>query len=61
VDDYWGGADEGSGGIDRGASERSPTSYLWAVSGHSDYLSTLQYRAARDELVAVWRRREAQP
>ena len=61
VDDYWGGADGGAGGIDRGASERSPTSYLWAVSGHSDYLSTLQYRAARDELVAVWRRREAQP
>lgn len=59
VDDYWGDADEGvtADGIDRGASERSPTSYLWRVAGHGDYLSTLQYHAARDELVAVWRRK----
>ncbi|MGC5077638.1 hypothetical protein [Agrococcus sp. DT81.2] len=60
VDSYWGATDEGDDagydhaeGIDRGASERSPTSYLWAIAGHSDYLSTLQYRAARDELVAM--------
>ncbi|MGR0219544.1 hypothetical protein [Agromyces sp. ZXT2-6] len=39
--------------IDRGATERSPSSYLWTVARHSDYLSTTQYVAARDELVAM--------
>ncbi|MBG6237852.1 alpha-beta hydrolase superfamily lysophospholipase [Mycetocola sp. CAN_C7] len=39
--------------IDRGATERSPRSYLWAVARHSDYLSTRQYREARDELIAM--------
>lgn len=37
--------------IDRRATERSPRSYLWAVARHNDYLSTPQYREARDELV----------
>ncbi|MET0843786.1 MAG: hypothetical protein ABWY23_08040 [Mycetocola sp.] len=39
--------------IDRRATERSPRSYLWAVAKHNDYLSTPQYRSARDELVAM--------
>ncbi|HYI34871.1 MAG TPA: hypothetical protein VEX88_15540 [Glaciibacter sp.] len=39
--------------IDRGATERSPRSYLWAVAKHNDYLSTPQYRAARDELIEM--------
>ncbi|MET4636812.1 hypothetical protein [Mycetocola sp. 2940] len=39
--------------IDRRATERSPRSYLWAVARHNDYLSTPQYREARDELVAM--------
>lgn len=39
--------------IDRRATERSPRSYLWAVAKHNDYLSTPQYRAARDELIAM--------
>ncbi|MET0933328.1 MAG: hypothetical protein ABWX56_06405 [Mycetocola sp.] len=39
--------------IDRRATERSPRSYLWAVARHNDYLSTPQYQAARDELVAM--------
>jgi hypothetical protein len=42
--------------IDRGATERSPRSYLWAVARHNDYLSTPQYRAARDELVEMLKR-----
>lgn len=41
--------------IDRGATERSPRSYLWAVSRHNDYLSTAQYREARDELARMFR------
>lgn len=36
--------------IDRGATERRPRSYLWDVATHTDYLSTAQYREARDEL-----------
>jgi hypothetical protein len=44
--------------IDRGATERSPRSYLWAVARHNDYLSTPQYRAARDELVEMLKRRQ---
>jgi alpha-beta hydrolase superfamily lysophospholipase len=39
--------------IDRRATERSPRSYLWAVAKHNDYLSTPQYRAARDVLIAM--------
>jgi hypothetical protein len=39
--------------IDRRATERSPRSYLWAVAKHNDYLSTPQYRSARDELIAM--------
>ncbi|MFE7844258.1 hypothetical protein ACFUTX_03570 [Microbacterium sp. NPDC057407] len=41
--------------IDRGATERSPQSYLWRIARHDNYLSTAQYRAARDELVAMLR------
>lgn len=37
--------------IDRGATERCPSSYLWKIARHNDYLSTAQYREARDELV----------
>lgn len=37
--------------IDRGATEHCPTSYLWKIARHNDYLSTAQYRAARDELI----------
>jgi hypothetical protein len=39
--------------IDRGAAERDPQSYLWRVARHDNYLSTAQYRAARDELVEM--------
>jgi hypothetical protein len=39
--------------IDRGATERSPRSYLWAVAQHNDYLSTSEYRAARAELITM--------
>jgi hypothetical protein len=55
VTGYW--SDESNGvnenPIDRGATERSPRSYLWTVAKHNDYLSTAQYRAARDELVGM--------
>ncbi len=58
VTGYW--SDEVDGvnenPIDRGATERSPRSYLWAVAKHNDYLSTMQYRAARDELVEMMSR-----
>lgn len=47
--------------IDRGATERSPSSYLWAVATHSDYVSTLQYTGARDELVDLLVDRGAAP
>lgn len=46
--------------IDRGASEREPRSYLWAVARHNDYLSTLQYQEARDELIAMFVGRPAE-
>jgi alpha-beta hydrolase superfamily lysophospholipase len=39
--------------IDRGATERSPRSYLFTVARHNDYLSTPQYRKARNELVGM--------
>ncbi|WP_350347620.1 hypothetical protein ABIQ69_13395 [Agromyces sp. G08B096] len=39
--------------VDRGASERSPVSYLWQVAQHNDYLPTEQYRRARRELVTA--------
>jgi hypothetical protein len=39
--------------IDRGATERDPQSYLWRIARHDNYLSTAQYRAARDELVEM--------
>jgi hypothetical protein len=39
--------------IDRGATERSPRTYLWSVARHNDYVSTFQYTAARDELIAA--------
>ncbi|MRG60191.1 hypothetical protein GE115_09970 [Agromyces sp. CFH 90414] len=41
--------------VDRGASERSPVSYLWQVAQHNDYLPTEQYRRARAELVDALR------
>lgn len=47
--------------IDRGATERSPRSYLWAVAKHNDYLSTPQYRSARDELVEMMARSRREP
>ena len=39
--------------IDRGATERDPQSYLWRIARHDNYLSTAQYREARDELVEM--------
>ncbi|WP_411721936.1 hypothetical protein [Mycetocola sp.] len=47
--------------IDRGATERSPRSYLWAVAKHNDYLSTPQYRTARDELIAMLAKDDSRP
>jgi len=40
--------------IDRGATERSPRTYLWIIARHEDYISTLQYQAARQELVDMF-------
>lgn len=40
--------------IDRGATERDPRRYLWTVGRHNDYLSTAQYREARDELALMF-------
>lgn len=37
--------------IDRGAVERSATSYLWQVAAHGEYPGTAQYAAARAALV----------
>ncbi|WP_127794996.1 hypothetical protein [Agromyces sp. LHK192] len=37
--------------IDRGATERSPRTYLWTVARHNGYLETAQYAAARRELL----------
>ncbi|WP_344369780.1 hypothetical protein [Agromyces tropicus] len=51
---YWSRTEGAVGNpIDRGATERSPRSYLWAVARHNDYLSTTEYRAARSELVGM--------
>lgn len=52
---YWSNVTDGvnENPIDRGATEHSPRSYLWTVARHNDYLSTLQYREARDELVSM--------
>jgi hypothetical protein len=51
---YWSRVGEAAlNPIDRGATERSPSTYLWSVARHSDYVSTLQYTAARDELIAM--------
>ncbi|MET1051172.1 MAG: hypothetical protein ABWX65_00895 [Mycetocola sp.] len=52
---YWSNetVDGNENPIDRGATERSPRSYLWVVARHNDYLSTRQYRDARDELVEM--------
>lgn len=52
---YWSNEKNGVNGnpIDRGATERSPRDYLWKVARHNDYLSTLQYQAARDELIEM--------
>ena len=59
VTSFWSNEENGvnENPIDRGASERSPRSYLWAVARHNDYLSTLEYRAARNELVAMLAKR----
>lgn len=50
---YWSNVVDGANEnpIDRGATERAPRAYLWTIARHNDYLSTLQYREARDELV----------
>ncbi|MER7975295.1 hypothetical protein ABTX35_40900, partial [Streptomyces sp. NPDC096080] len=37
--------------IDRGATESAPTSYLWRIATHTDYLGTPQFLVARDDLV----------
>jgi hypothetical protein len=37
--------------VDRGASERAPLTYLWKIARHNDYLGTLQYSGARQELL----------
>ena len=39
--------------IDRGASERAPLTYLWKIARHNDYLGTLQYSSARQELLTA--------
>ncbi len=46
-----------SGGnlIDHGASERAPREYVWMIARHNDYLGTLQYDEAIDELLAAWK------
>ena len=41
--------------VDRGASERSPRPYLWTVARHNDYMPTLQYVEARNELLSELR------
>lgn len=55
VTGYWSNEVDGTNEnpIDRGATERSPRSYLWTVARHNDYLSTPQYRAAREELIGM--------
>jgi len=55
---YWSNEVDGSNEnpIDRRATERSPRSYLWTVARHNDYLSTPQYRTARDELIGMLQR-----
>lgn len=60
VNGYWSNVVDGTNEnpIDRGATERSPRSYLWAVARHNDYLSTPQYRAARHELVEMMKRKK---
>jgi hypothetical protein len=60
---YWSNP-PGVGGpnpIDRGATERSPRSYLWTIARHNDYLSTPQYRAARSELIDMILARKTAP
>lgn len=47
----WGDGNENP--VDRGATERSPRSYTWAIARHSDYVSTPQYWKARDELIEM--------
>ncbi|BDZ66282.1 hypothetical protein [Agromyces mangrovi Wang et al. 2018] len=39
------------GGIDRGAAESRPASYLWEIATHGDYLDSAQYLRARSDLV----------
>ena len=43
--------------IDHGASERAPREYVWLIASHNDYLGTLQYDEAIDELLAPWKAR----
>jgi hypothetical protein len=40
--------------IDRGVTESVPTSYLWRIATHSDYLGTPQFLVARDDLVKAF-------
>lgn len=63
VTGYWSNEKDGvnENPIDRGATERSPRSYLWAVARHNDYLSTAQYRSARDELIEVMKQGRQKP
>ena len=41
--------------IDHGASERAPREYVWMIARHNDYLGTLQYDEAVDELLDAWK------
>lgn len=47
--------------VDRGTTESAPSSYLWRIARHSDYLGTTQYLLARDELVAAFCDADAGP
>ena len=47
--------------VDRGTTESAPSSYLWRIARHSDYLGTTQYLLARDELVDAFCDADAGP
>lgn len=47
--------------IDHGASERAPREYVWMIARHNDYLGTLQYDQAVDDLFRAWKARGPSP
>ncbi|HEU0183176.1 MAG TPA: hypothetical protein VFR16_13375 [Agromyces mariniharenae] len=47
--------------IDHGASERAPREYVWLIARHNDYLGTLQYDQAVDDLLGAWKARGSSP